>query len=200
MIQDKRSSAGKIIILNGPSSSGKSTLARMLQSKLDQPFWHVSIDHIRDAGVLPLDRIKKGDFEWQAMRAAFFEGFHRSLGAYAQAGNHLIVEHIVETDEWMRWLVEFLAPYDVFFVRLHCPVQELERREIGRGNRPLGDARRDFDSIHHHALYDLELDSTEPAARNAELLISSWRTRNRPSAFEQLAVRFHRGRNDESSH
>lgn len=190
MVQDKQRSLGKIIVLNGASSSGKSTLAQMLQSKLDQPFWHVSIDHIRDAGVLPLARIRKGDFEWQAMRASFFEGFHRSLSAYAQAGNHLIVEHIIETDKWMRRLIDYLEPYDVFFVGLHCPVQELERREIRRGDRPFGDARRDFDSICHPALYDLELDSTQPAVRNAEVLISSWRTRNRPSAFEQLAMRF----------
>lgn len=190
MREGERRRAGAIILLNGASSSGKSTLARMLQSRLDLPFWHVSIDHLRDADVLPLDRIRQGDFEWQAMRPAFFEGFHRSLEAYARAGNHLIVEHIVETDEWMRRLVALLGAYDVFFVGLHCPVDELERREIARGNRPLGDARRDFDAIHRHARYDLEIDSTQPVERNAELLIASWRARKGPSAFETLAAGF----------
>jgi chloramphenicol 3-O phosphotransferase len=198
MDRDLRGNAGTIILLNGASSSGKSTLARMLQAKMDRPFWHVSIDHLRDAGVLPLDRIKKGDFEWAAMREAFFEGYHRSLAAYAQAGNHLIVEHIVETNAWLQRMVALSEPYDVFFVGLHCPLDELERRERRRGDRALGDARRDFSCVHDHALYDLELDSTQSAQRNAERLISCWHARTRPSGFEQLAVRFRTQRDVET--
>ena len=33
---------GRIILLNGPSSAGKSTLARLLQQKLPVAFWHFS--------------------------------------------------------------------------------------------------------------------------------------------------------------
>lgn len=51
--------SGKIILLNGASSSGKSTLARGLQGRLDRPFWHVSIDHFRAAGVLPMPELER---------------------------------------------------------------------------------------------------------------------------------------------
>jgi len=78
--------AASIIILHGPSSSGKSTLARALQARIELPFWHVSIDHIRDSGMLPMARYKTGDFVWREHRAAVFDGFHRSLRAYAEAG------------------------------------------------------------------------------------------------------------------
>ena len=44
---------GKIILLNGASSSGKSTLAQALQASLDEPSWHYSIDHLLAANVLP---------------------------------------------------------------------------------------------------------------------------------------------------
>jgi chloramphenicol 3-O phosphotransferase len=37
---------GKIIFLHGASSSGKSTIAKLLQNTIDEPFWHVSIDHL----------------------------------------------------------------------------------------------------------------------------------------------------------
>ena len=63
---------GKIIFLNGASSSGKTSIAKLLQQKIEQPFWHISIDHLRDAGVLPLDRIRSGEFEWSKMREVFF--------------------------------------------------------------------------------------------------------------------------------
>jgi chloramphenicol 3-O phosphotransferase len=181
------SSFGRVILLNGASSSGKSSIALALQARLNAPFWHFSIDHLRDAGVLPLDRIRRGDIEWASMRETFFEGFHRSLPAIASAGNNLIVEHIVETSAWMTRLVVLLAGFDVFFVGIHCPLEELERRERARGNRRIGDASRDFATIHAHAAYDLELNSLIPPDENALKLISAWQERARPSAFERMA-------------
>lgn len=181
--------AGAIILLNGASSSGKSSIARALQASIAAPFWHISIDHLVDAGVLPSARIRSGEFTWKgAMREAFFDGFHRSLPVYAEAGNNLIVEHIVETEAWMRRLLALLGPYDVFFVGVHCPLEELERREAARGDRPIGDARRDFHTAHAHATYDLELDATQPPQANAERLITAWASRSRPSAFDRLTA------------
>src|SRR6266508_2352878 len=137
--------SGKIILLNGASSSGKSTLARGLQARLDEPFWHVSIDHFNAAKVLPEARIASGEFQWGALRPRFFDGFHRCLPALAEAGNNLIVEHIVETDEWMHRLLRLLRHLDVFFVGLHCSVPELEARERARGDRRIGEARADHE-------------------------------------------------------
>lgn len=182
------SSAGKIIFLNGASSSGKSSIARAVQAKVSEPFWHISIDHLRDAGVLPLGRIRSGEFNWAEMRGAFFAGFERSLLAYSQSGNNLIVEHIVETPEWMARLVRLLSGCDVFFVGVRCSLEELQRRELARGDRRIGDARRDFDTIHEHCTYDAELDSTLRPDENAVRLISLWKARVRPSAFERMRI------------
>jgi len=177
---------GKVILLNGASSAGKSSIARAVQARIDAPFWHYSIDHIRDSGMLPMDRIRRGDFVWSEMRPAFFDGFHRSLPALVGAGNNLIVEIIFETREWLADVVGLLAPFDVFFVGVHCDLEELERREKARGDRRLGDARRDFETAHRHAVYDFELDAIQPPEANANRLIEAWRTRRRPTAFETL--------------
>lgn len=179
---------GAVILLNGATSSGKSSIARALQCEIEEPFWQFSIDHLRDAGVLPLDRIRRGDFRWAELRDAFFDGFHRSLPAFAGAGNNLIVEHIVETRAWLECLVKLLHGFDVFFVGVHCPLDELERREAARGDRPTGGARRDFETIHRHAIYDLELDGLVTPTANAMSLISAWRRRLRPSAFTRMAA------------
>jgi len=175
----------KIIILNGPSSSGKSTLARAAQSKIELPFWHISIDHLRDSGVLPSARFKSGEFAWSSHRAAFFEGFHRSLAADAEAGNNLIVEHIFDTPGWIGRLAELLAPVDVFFVGLYAPLPELIRREAARGDRPVGDAERDFHSVHRGMRYDFEVSSERPVEENVDALLSAWRTRTRSVFFTQ---------------
>ena len=158
-----------------------------IKAGIEAPFWHISIDHLRDAGVLPLARIKSGAFSWRDMRAAFFEGFEASLAAYAEAGNNLVAEYIVETPDGMARLVARLAPYDVFFVGVHCDLDELERREAARGDRPIGDARRDFETIHRHAVYDFEIDTTRPRGGEAAQVIAAWRARMAPSAFARMA-------------
>ena len=179
---------GKIILLNGASSAGKSSLAHALQQRLDEPFWHWSIDHLLAAGVLPRERLARGDFAWAALRPAFFDGFHRSLAGLATGGNNLIVEHIVETQAWMDRLIELLAPFDVFFVGVHCDVDELERRELARGDRRIGSARKDAATTHGFCEYDHEVDTSVPAQELASALSSAWRARRRPAAFERMAA------------
>ena len=165
---------GAIIVLHGASSAGKSTLARALQSALPVPFWHWSIDHIRDAGVLPASRFKTGEFQWSQMRPSFFEGFHRSIEGFAAAGNNLIVEHILEDAQMREDVLARLAPFHPFWVGLHTPLATLEAREAARGDRRIGSAAEDFTRIHHAMPYHLELDGTADAATNAQRVRSAW--------------------------
>jgi chloramphenicol 3-O phosphotransferase len=185
---ESKTVTGKIILLNGASSSGKSTLARGLQAALDEPFWHFSIDHLVAANVLPKGRIDSGEFPWRDLRPHFFEGFHRSLPALAMAGNNLIVEHIVETEAWMHRLLRLLCQMDVFFVGVHCPLPELERRERERGNRRLGEARADFETTHTFGTYDFEVLSTLPLEDNVNAVMAAWKIRQHPSAFETMVL------------
>lgn len=177
---------GKIILLNGASSAGKSTLAHGLQMTLSEPFWHYSIDHLIAARVLPHERVRLGDFTWHDLRPSFFDGFHNSIPALAAGGNNLIVEYIVETREWMDRLLHLLGPFDVFFVGVHCPLPELERREQARGDRPIGDAKRDFETTHTFGFYDFEVNSTAPLDQNVQAVIAAWQARQHPSAFEKM--------------
>jgi len=180
---------GKIILINGASSAGKSTLARALQQKLPEPFLHWSFDHLRESDALPMARIRNGELDWADMRPAVFDGFHRCLSAFAGAGNNLIVDHIIEQEQWLAELVELLAPFDVFFVGVHCPLLELERRERQRGDRRPGEARRDFHTVHRFTEYDLAIDATQPNEGNVARLLTAWQARSRPTAFERMATR-----------
>lgn len=181
-----RPDLGRIIFLHGASSSGKSTLARALQAQIELPFWHISIDHLRDSGVLPMARFRSGDFSWRAERAKFFAGYHQSLAAYAAAGNNLILEHILEKPDWFGELARLFAPFDVFFVALHCPLDELIRRETARGDRSAGSAAEDFARIHRGLAYDLGLNASTPVEANVATLLDAWRRRDRAaSAFRR---------------
>lgn len=176
----------RIIFVHGASSSGKSTIARGLQARLPEPFWHISIDHLRDSGVLPMARFKSREFAWREARKPFFDGFHRSLAAYAGAGNNLVLEHILDTPGWLEELAVLFAPFDVFFVGVHCSLPELIRREAARGDRPAGSAEQDFHTIHRDMRYDFEVQSELDADENVGRIIAAWQGRQAPSAFAQL--------------
>ena len=179
---------GKIIVLNGASSSGKSTLSNAVQRRIDEPFLHVSSDQFVEARLLPQRREEGGNFAWPTMRPRFFQAFHRCLPAIASAENNIIVEHVIEFEAWMRELVRLLAPFDVFFVGVHCPLHELERRERERGDRTIGEGRDHLEVVHTFGPYDYEVDSTAvPPDENARRIIAAWHRRAAPSAFQNMA-------------
>ena len=173
---------GKIIVLNGPSSSGKSTLARALQAELDEPFLRFSFDLFIEGRAFPAGR----KFPWAEMRPAVFRGLHRCLPALASAGNNVLFDHIIETRAGLLELADLLAGLDVFLVGLHCSLAELERREAQRGDRHPGEARRDLETVQRITPYDLEVNSEEAPEENAHMVFRAWRERRRPSALEKV--------------
>lgn len=177
---------GKIIIINGPSSAGKTTLALALQRQLDVPFIRFSFDLFIDHKAFPSEQIKSGKFSWEQMRPSVFQGLHQCLPALATAGNNLIFDHIIETKAWLYELVSLISELDVFFVGLHCSLPELERRERQRGDRRPGEARQDYQTVHSIPSYDLELDSEQPLEENVTRLIQAWKERRPPSALDRM--------------
>jgi chloramphenicol 3-O phosphotransferase len=153
---------GRIIFLNGTSSSGKSTLARALQTRLPEPHMHVAIDAF--FSMYP-ERI------WNATRQedqdAFLRlvptvvsGVQRAAAALAEAGNHVILDHVLEDPAWLRECIERWDGLDVLFVGVRCPLPELERREALRSDRAPGLAAYQFDRVHAHGMYDVEVDTS----------------------------------------
>ncbi len=183
--------SGKVIFLNGASSAGKSTVSQAVQRLIQEPFWHVSSDQFVEAQLLPERRGEGGDFAWHVMRPRFFTAFHRCLPAIASAENNLIVDHVIEFEAWMRDLVQLLASFDVFFVGVHCPLPELERRERVRGDRMIGEAHDHLAVVHTFGPYDYEVDSTAASPdENARRIIAAWRRRVPPHAFQRMAQAF----------
>ena len=180
----------QIILLNGASSAGKTTLGRALQAHLPHPYFYFSSDQLVEAQVLPaVDRqADAGPWAWRTVRPRFFDGFHRCIAALAAAGNPLIVEHVLERQAWCDALVRLLAPFDVFFVGVHCPLDELERRERLRGDRQPGEGRAHLaDGVHTWGPYDFTVDTAAltPAA-NAARIAAALPSRPQPSAFRQM--------------
>ncbi len=169
----------RIVFLHGASSSGKTTLADAIREVSDDPWLHLSIDHLRDS-----DAWRPQDYpDWGAARPAFFDGFHRAIGGFADAGNDLIVEHILDTSAWHPQLQTLLTGHRVCFVGLVTPVETLTAREIARGDRELGSAARDARSVHTGLRYDLTLSGDAVAKENAAQVLEALLSGPEPSGF-----------------
>jgi len=175
-----------IIVINGPSSAGKTTLALALQKRLDIPFIRFSFDLFLDHNAFPMEQIRNGTFSWDSMRPSVFKGIHQCIPALATAGNNIIFDHIIETKMWLDNLLSLITDLDMFFVGVHCSLPELERRERQRGDRRAGEARQDFATVHSITLYDLELNSENALDENVTTLIRAWKERKRPSALDRM--------------
>lgn len=152
----------QIILLNGVSSAGKSSIARALQGSLDAPYLHVCIDTFEE--MMPNRHEFVGEFGKERVFQKMLSGFHHSLGAIARCGNNMIVDHVlVEGEEPQNWVSECLSQlelFDVFFVGVRCGLPELERRERERGDRPAGLAKWQHTRMHRTVVYDFEVDTS----------------------------------------
>lgn len=161
----------RIVILNGPSSVGKTTLVAELRPLLPDTFCYYASDQLADEMFRPIApgaRLRG--------RETFFDGFHRSIAAFASAGLDLLVEHIVEKPAWWADLNRLLLPFDVFWVGLLAPIEEVERRERIRGNRTIGEAREHF-ATHDYCSYDFSVHTTQPANATAVQIVTAWQDR-----------------------
>lgn len=149
---------GRIVLLNGVSSSGKSSIAHRLLTDLDQPFFHMSVDMF---GAMRSEsrthELHPSDLAAVLRRTR--AGFHRAVAGMARAGNDIIMDHVLSEPWRLSDCLAVMTGIDVVFAGIHCPLAELRHRERRRADRPIGTAARQLDSVHAHGIYDLEVDT-----------------------------------------
>lgn len=181
-----------IIFLNGTSSSGKSSIAAELLKELDTPFFHLSVDAF--GAMRAVERT--WELDGPALREVLRRtraGFHRAVAGMAQAGNDVVVDHVLSEPWRLRDCLEVLEGLDVVFVGVHCPPDELERRERARGDRTRGAAANQLRSVHQHGLYDFEVDTSVLSARECARAVKEFIGRPPTTrAFDELRGRARR--------
>ena len=161
-----------VIILNGGSSSGKTSIARNLQAALPTPWLRFSIDDLVDAlppSLLTSDSgLAFGDdgsvrpgAAFQAAESAWMAG----IAAMARAGARVIIDDVFVSgvaarDRWQA----ALAGASVLWVGVRCDPAVATAREASRGDRVTGMAALQSESVHAGITYDLEVDSSASSA------------------------------------
>ncbi len=177
---------GRIVLLNGTSSSGKSSIAEELLRRWPTPAFRLAVDDLNamraKAQTLALD--DAGVAETLRRTRA---GFHRAVAGMAEAGNDVIMDHVLSEPWRLADCLVLFRPFPVLLVGVYCDPAELTRREQARGDRPPGTAAAQVDQVHRHGTYDLIVDTTHRTAADcaAEILRALERPPE-PSAFRRL--------------
>lgn len=82
------------------------------------------------------------------------------IASVAQSGMKLIADEVFLTPELRDHCLSELVSTPVFLVGVHCEFEELERREIARGDRVRGQARAQLGHVHNGVDYDFQVDTT----------------------------------------
>ena len=176
---------GQIIVLNGASSSGKSSIAKALQAMINEPCIHLCIDDC--LGAFQSDLWERQEIvkpEWPNI----IHGFHAAGAAIARAGNMVIIDDVLEEEPpWVESLLELFEGLSVILVGVHCPLGEMEERERERKDRKTGLARLQIDQVHAQAEYDVQVDTSMLSPTEcADRIVKRMGERLQRSAFERL--------------
>jgi chloramphenicol 3-O phosphotransferase len=184
---------GKIIILNGTSSSGKTSIVRALQEILDEPFLDAGIDKF--IWMLPRRYLDQPLWDQVLGRATeagpvghrLMSGMHQTIAALSRAGNNVVADHVLVERQWLEECARLFSELPALFVGVRCPLAVLEQREAARKDRTLGQARAQFHLVHAHGIYDLEVDTSASSAEACALQIKQrLEDGNPPDAFRRL--------------
>ena len=171
---------GDLIILNGPSSAGKSSVVREMQKLWPRPLYAVGVDTVLTGwpeGFFLDHNESDPTKETEALRIVaglgpapswvpklsdtFLVISRHALKSWAtmnQDGIDVIIDHcIIESTE--REQAQGLL-VGAFWVGVTCDFEELIRREAVRGDRYVGFASGTSAVVHQGMNYDMVIDTT----------------------------------------
>jgi chloramphenicol 3-O phosphotransferase len=156
-----------IIVITGASSSGKTTLAKILPTVFDEPCLHLSVD--RQIWFFYLKNFWRGP-GWLRKRLEAGQVLHELYDTAVQAAKDNKIAIVVG---------------------LRCSLDTLNAREKGRRNRRNGLAQQQHNRLAFQNIYDIELDSSvlRPAecAVQIKAFVDAGTT---PTAFAKLQRQF----------
>jgi len=198
VLANSGSKSGTVIILNGPSGSGKSSVQKEFQKLCMPNLWiKVGIDNLFD-NVMPEITPENMSF-WQSENpirwietskdkeenpiVTLFVGkqgeqvayaMNSAIAAYAKNGCNVIVDYIAYKKEWFADLQQKLASIKTYYIAVEIPLEILEQREAARGTSPKGHARSHYFYVYGDKKYDLTVNSHKNSAKDIALQIKEF--------------------------
>ena len=200
---------GAVILLNGCSSAGKTTLAQAIQRRSREPVQYIALDQFRDGmpgryrgmnsqpgepGALGLNVVPRNGqtvLEFGDVGHAVLRGMRRAIAAFAASGMNVVVDDLILEHGFLRDYLTALEGLRVVFVGVRCDLATVNARERARPGRFPGTAAAHYAQVHRDCVYDVEVDTGTASARQcADEVLAVVEARRPPTAFARLRERF----------
>jgi len=180
---------GKIVILNGPPRSGKSSVAEVIQNTFDGVWINFGVDNymkmipqqfhpgigLRPGGERP---------DLEPLIEQMYLAMYESIAVHSRAGLNVVAD-VGHHDFYSEPLgilpkcAQILAGHDVLFVGVRCPIDVVMERRVATwkvgyeegGVIPLPVVRWQK-SVHVPGIYDLEIDTSENTPEEIAVMIN----------------------------
>ena len=165
----------QVIVLNGASSSGKTSIARCLQAMLMTPWLLLGIDDlirampdegIQDGSLLHIG--ESGEVEvgpgWRSLEASWYIG----VAAIAASGTGVIVDEVfLDGGGGQERIRAALGGLQVLWVGVKChPAAVARAREALRPDRVAGMAESQAAIVHEGVVYDMVVDTSDASSES----------------------------------
>jgi chloramphenicol 3-O phosphotransferase len=145
------------IVLHGPTSSGKSSLAKALQANAAIPAFHVSLDAF-------VTMANRGDMRSEEERERAYhihcDNLRSTLARLVNTDFEIILDLVLRDTAEFDACLRILSSRPTCVVRVWAPVSVLEGRERAREDRGIGMAREQFEHPAYDRAYDFDVNTS----------------------------------------
>lgn len=184
---------GKIIFLNGLASSGKTTLSKTLQAKLDEPYYWLNVDEFigfSDANPQahnPMTYFEKGKDPVSI--------FPHIIKCFSDMGVNVIADaafvkgrrNLFLAEETLNTCIEMFHDYPLLYVHVTCPPEEIKRREEKRFGCKIDADLSRYEETGTEDVYDVTVDTFQNTMEEcADKIIEHMKADAKQTAFSEL--------------
>ena len=187
------------MLLNGTSSSGKTSISIELINQKEILFHHLSIDdffnNFNDFINNKFPNLEPTrELDDQGIAQIIFDPivsmYYSTIKLFSEMGLNVIVDTVIENDKWFNECLDVFSDQPTLFIGVICSKEELIRREQIRGDRKIGLANSQFNTVYCFNEYDLEVNTEElNPIECAEKILSFIKFNKDYSVFKKLSKR-----------
>lgn len=146
-----------LIVLYGTSSSGKTSLAKALQTLWPSPLLHIEAD--RFVPTIAAGRVPDDDEDF---RTRFLVAMHQAIAAFGHSGIDTIADGSLPGEPALRdrCFAILRGGRHTKVVAVRCSVDVLREREAARAHPVPGWAEQQYGTIYEGVAFDYEIDTT----------------------------------------
>jgi chloramphenicol 3-O phosphotransferase len=156
------------IVLHGPTSAGKSSIAEALQANAPVPAFHVSLDAFV---TMANRRDMRTDEERDLAYHIHCENLRSTLARVAETPFEIILDLVLRDQTELDATLRALAGRRTYLIGISAPLETLESREQAREDRGSGMAREQAGHPAYAQPYDLLIDTSTDTPSSAAAAI-----------------------------